>query len=159
MLNDSKGTINHEIPRKNLISKPLGHEFTFQKKAEANWEDIIKKRQLPVKQKKTWTAVCFYFPSRDSTLSISFYPPFTIPRLQTNRSYCADKVLFSFDFRLSLLKLTDFVHGQPVVELLCNNLKTLINRFKTIIFTYGGVEVTASSPQTQQKDQHLALQW
>ena len=32
VLNDSKGTINHEIPRKNLISKPLGHEFTSQKK-------------------------------------------------------------------------------------------------------------------------------
>ena len=28
-----------------------------------------------------------------STLSISSYPPFTIPRLQTNCNYCADQVL------------------------------------------------------------------
>ena len=64
-----------------------------------------------------------------------------------------------FQFRLLLTPgFTDFVVGQPVVELLCDNLGTLINRFKTVIFTYGGVEVTAVSHQTQQKGQHLALQ-
>ena len=44
-------------------------------------------------KKKTWTAVCFHFPSRNSTLRISSYPPVTIPRLQTNHNYCADQVL------------------------------------------------------------------
>ena len=38
--------------------------------------------------------------------------------------------------------------GQPVVELLCDNLGTLINRFKTVIFTYGDVEVTATEGPT-----------
>ena len=52
-----------------------------------------------------------------------------------------------FQFRLPLTPwFTDFVVGQPVVELLCNNLKTLINRFKTVICIYSGVEVTASNP-------------
>ena len=35
----------------------------------------------------------FSLPIPYSTLSISSYPPFTIPRLQTNRNYCADQVL------------------------------------------------------------------
>ena len=74
-----------KYPEINLISEPLGREFTSQK----NWGKL----RISNLKKKTWTAVCFHFPSRNSTLRISSYPPVTIPRLQTNHNYCADHVL------------------------------------------------------------------
>ena len=65
----------------------------------------------------------------------------------------------NFKFRLPLTpQFTDLVVGQSVIEMQCSNLKTLINRFKTVISFYGGAEVTAVSHRTQQKHQHLALQ-
>ena len=69
----------------------------FDKWATGTWIYVPKKNwgklRISNLKKKTWTAVCFHFPSRNSTLRISSYPPVTIPRLQTNHNYCADHVL------------------------------------------------------------------
>ena len=36
VLNDSNCTMNHEIPRKELTSKPLGHDIMSQEKPRGN---------------------------------------------------------------------------------------------------------------------------
>ena len=139
-----------KIPRNKFDKWATGTWIYVPKKTEANWEYLIQKRKLEPQ---------FVFISHLVIPHCAF--PLTLPSLFPGSKRTITIVLTTyFQFRLPLTPwFTDFVFGQPVVELLCNNLQTLINRYKIVICTYGGVEVTAVWHQTQQKDRHLALRW
>ena len=87
----------------------------------------------------------FSFPISYSTLSISSYPPFTIPRLQTNCNYCADQVL---SVSTSAYALIHLFRGRSIAVW---QLENFDQSLQDVIFTYGGTKVTTVSHQTQQK--------
>ena len=91
----------------------------------------------------------FSFPISYSTLSISSYPPFTIPRLQTNRNYCADQVLSVSTSAYALVgRFRSCSAGRSIAVW---QLENFDQSLQDVIFTYGGTKVTAVSHQTQQK--------
>ena len=76
--------------QKKLWGKPLGHEITSQEKPRQNEKFHFKKdnNNSRVKPQFVFISHLVIPPS-----PFSSYPPFTIPRLQTNHDYCADQEL------------------------------------------------------------------
>ena len=91
----------------------------------------------------------FSFPIPYSTLSIFSYPPFTIPRLQTNCNYCAEQVLSVSTSAYALIhRFRRWSAGRWIAVW---QLENFDQSLRDVIFTYGGTKVTAVSHQTQQK--------